>query len=266
MIFNNYEDYSGGILLLGAIFFTFQIYCDFAGYSDIAIGTAKLFGIELMSNFKFPYFSRDIGEFWRRWHISLSSWLRDYLYIPLGGNRSGTWGMYRNLTITMLLGGLWHGAGWSFILWGLLHAVALIGHRLWVSFMKILKLEGLRDVAIYKLMSWAIMQYWVLLTWIPFRVQKTRDMLFCIKKFMFFDFDFQLSGKGLASSSMGMFSVLFFIFMFAILHLFSYFCGSLDKKIDNLKGLMPYVACVVIGVVFFLFWPSNESPFIYFQF
>lgn len=123
MIFNNSADYNGSTLALGALLFTFQIYGDFSGYSDIALGTSKLFGIELLRNFAFPYFSRDIAEFWRRWHISLSTWFRDYLYIPLGGSKGGTWMKVRNTFIIFLVSGFWHGANWTFIVWGLLNAL-----------------------------------------------------------------------------------------------------------------------------------------------
>ena len=125
-LFSNYQEFEGGVLLLGVIYFAFQIYCDFSGYSDIAIGTSKLFGFELMSNFKFPYFSRNIGEFWRRWHISLSSWFRDYLYIPLGGSQEGKLKSIRNIFIIFLVSGFWHGANWTFIFWGLFHAVLFL--------------------------------------------------------------------------------------------------------------------------------------------
>jgi alginate O-acetyltransferase complex protein AlgI len=122
-IFNNSSGYSGSTLVIGALFFTFQIYCDFSGYSDIALGVARLFGIELLRNFAFPYFSRDIAEFWRRWHISLTTWFRDYLYIPLGGSRGGTWMKVRNTFIIFLVSGFWHGANWTFIAWGALNAI-----------------------------------------------------------------------------------------------------------------------------------------------
>ncbi len=123
LIFNNSIDMNGSTLVLGAIFFTFQIYCDFSGYSDIAIGTSRLFGFDLMQNFNFPYFSRDIAEFWRRWHISLSTWFRDYVYIPLGGSRGGTWMKIRNTFIIFIISGFWHGANWTFIFWGALNAI-----------------------------------------------------------------------------------------------------------------------------------------------
>ena len=121
--FANSADYSGSALLLGAIFFAFQIYCDFSGYSDIAIGTARLLGFNLMRNFAFPYFSRDIAEFWRRWHISLSTWFRDYVYIPLGGSRGDCWMKTRNTFVVFLVSGFWHGANWTFIAWGFINAL-----------------------------------------------------------------------------------------------------------------------------------------------
>ena len=124
--FQNADTLGGGELFLGLIYFAFQIYCDFSGYSDIAIGTAKLFGIELTSNFKFPYLSRDIAEFWRRWHVSLSSWFRDYLYIPLGGSRKGKWISIRNVFVIFIVSGFWHGANWTFIVWGLFHALMFL--------------------------------------------------------------------------------------------------------------------------------------------
>lgn len=126
MIFNNYSEYSGSTLFYGGILFAFQIYGDFSGYSDIAIGSARLFGIDLTRNFNFPYFSRDIAEFWRRWHISLNTWFRDYIYIPLGGSREGVKIAVRNTFIIFLVSGFWHGANWTFIVWGLLHALLFL--------------------------------------------------------------------------------------------------------------------------------------------
>ena len=125
-IFTDFDNQSGSNLLLGAVLFTFQIYGDFSGYSDIALGTARLFGIDLLRNFAFPYFSRDIAEFWRRWHISLSTWFRDYLYIPLGGSKGGLWMKIRNTFIIFLVSGFWHGANWTFIAWGLLNALYIM--------------------------------------------------------------------------------------------------------------------------------------------
>jgi alginate O-acetyltransferase complex protein AlgI len=122
-IFDSPESYPGSVLVLGAVFFAFQIYGDFSGYSDIAIGTARLFGFDIMRNFAYPYFSRDVAEFWRTWHISLTSWLKDYVYLPLGGSRTTPWKIYRNVAIIFLVSGFWHGANWTFIAWGALHAL-----------------------------------------------------------------------------------------------------------------------------------------------
>ncbi|MFD2823330.1 MBOAT family protein [Lacinutrix iliipiscaria] len=123
IIFSNYTDYSASTLFLGAVFFAFQIYGDFSGYSDIAIGISRLFGFNLKQNFAFPYFSRDIAEFWRRWHMSLSTWFRDYVYIPLGGSRGSRWNQIRNVFIIFIVSGFWHGANWTFIIWGALNAL-----------------------------------------------------------------------------------------------------------------------------------------------
>ncbi|TKD65553.1 MBOAT family protein [Flavobacterium sp. ASW18X] len=133
-IFTNYQTQSTSTLILGLVFFSFQVYGDFSGYSDIAIGTAKMFGIELMSNFKFPNFSRNVAEYWQRWHISLSTWFRHYVYIPLGGSRVAKCLSVRNIIIIFLISGFWHGANWTFIAWGALHAlfyipVFLMGHN-----------------------------------------------------------------------------------------------------------------------------------------
>ena len=173
MIFNDSAHQSGSTLALGALFFTFQIYCDFSGYSDIALGVARLLGIDLLRNFAFPYFSRDIAEFWRRWHISLSTWFRDYLYIPLGGSKGGTWMKVRNTFIIFLVSGFWHGANWTFIVWGLLNAL---------YFMPLLLLnlnrnnigtvaEGKLFPTVREFLSMAITFALTVLAWIFFRAE-----------------------------------------------------------------------------------------------
>ena len=149
--FNNYSILDGGSLALGLIYFSFQIYCDFSGYSDIAIGTAKLFGIELISNFKFPYFSSNISEFWKRWHISLSSWFRDYLYYPIGGSKKGLIKTIRNLFIVFLLSGLWHGANLTFLAWGLCHALIYMAWLLYGVLRRYLHIKPSNKNSIFKL-------------------------------------------------------------------------------------------------------------------
>ena len=154
--------YSGVSLWLGLLAYTFQIYCDFSGYSDMAIGVAKMFGFDLPRNFALPYLSGDVTEFWRRWHITLSTWLRDYLYIPLGGNRRGAVRTYLNLFLTMLLGGLWHGASWNFVLWGALHGAALAVHR---AYRGVVGPAGAVPYAVAAPLTFTF----VALCWVPFR-------------------------------------------------------------------------------------------------
>jgi alginate O-acetyltransferase complex protein AlgI len=161
---------------IAVLFYAVQIYCDFSGYSDMAIATAGLFGYELRLNFDFPYFAASIRDFWRRWHMSLSSWLRDYLYIPLGGSRGSRLFQYRNLMLTMLLGGLWHGAGWNFVIWGALHGAALVAHREWER-------RGLRMPAALGLVATF---WWVLLAWIFFRAPSFDGALVTVRSFVLF--------------------------------------------------------------------------------
>lgn len=160
----------GAFLWLAMYAFALQIYCDFSGYSDIARGTSRLLGIELIENFRAPYLSSNIVHFWRRWHISLSNWLRDYLYIPLGGNRLGDFKQYRNLMITMLLGGLWHGAAWTFVLWGGLHGMYLAVYRLIKERILGQEVKGFQDGSwIMRFLGTLVTFHLVCLAWIPFR-------------------------------------------------------------------------------------------------
>ena len=161
-VFDNPERYSSLEVLVGVYAYAIKIYADFSGYTDVAIGSAKLFGYELPKNFDAPYTSADLQEFWRRWHISLSSWLRDYLYVTLGGNRHGTWKTYRNLMITMVLGGLWHGASWNFVIWGALHGGALAVNRAWQ------RREG-RTFTMPRVIAVVLTFHFVCFAWIFFR-------------------------------------------------------------------------------------------------
>ncbi len=168
-VFENPGLYSSSHLLVGVIFYSFQIYCDFSGYSDIAIGLARIMGYDFPENFRTPYFSKNFSEFWTRWHVSLSSWLRDYLYIPLGGNRFGTFSTYKNNMLTMLLGGLWHGANWAFVFWGFLHGLYLILQRFWSPYWKrineVLRLPKVVDSAISMLTVYTLTN----IAWVYFR-------------------------------------------------------------------------------------------------
>ncbi len=168
-VFQAPHTFSAAHLTVGVVFYSFQIYCDFSGYSDIAIGLARMMGYDFPENFRTPYFSKSFSEFWTRWHISLSSWLRDYLYIPLGGNRNGKMGTYRNNMLTMLLGGLWHGANWAFVFWGFLHGLFLIAQRivapLWLRLANRLLLPRWVRTGI----SIAVVYVLTLIAWVYFR-------------------------------------------------------------------------------------------------
>lgn len=168
-IFSSPALYSSPELFMGLFLFSLQIYCDFAGYSDIARGSSRLLGIELMENFNQPYFAANISEFWQRWHISLSSWLRDYVYIPLGGNRHGSFNTYRNLMVTMLVGGLWHGAAWTFVVWGALHGLYLIAFRLASRVWPFRTNAEAAQFGPQRLLGMAITFPLVMLTWVFFR-------------------------------------------------------------------------------------------------
>ena len=177
-IFGNPSDCSGATLFLGAVFFAFQIYGDFSGYSDIALGTAKLLGIELLKNFSFPYFSRSIAEFWRRWHISLSSWFKDYLYIPLGGSKLGKYKTIRNTFIIFLVSGFWHGANFTFIIWGFLHALYIMPSVIFNTNRNHLDIVAKNRFlpSIKEFLQIAITFLLVCLAWIFFRAETLNDV------------------------------------------------------------------------------------------
>jgi alginate O-acetyltransferase complex protein AlgI len=170
-VFAHPEHYGGASIVAAVLLYAIQIYCDFSGYTDMAIAVAKLLGYDLTINFRQPYFARDIADFWRRWHISLSSWLRDYLYISLGGNRGGQFKTYRNLLVTMVLGGLWHGASWNFVIWGTLHGLALVVHKAYSA----LRPASLVQWLPYRAAAWALTFWWVCLAWIFFRATTLPD-------------------------------------------------------------------------------------------
>ena len=169
-LFGHYGQYQGGVVALGAVLYTFQLYADFSGCIDMTIGTGEMFGLKLPENFRQPFFAKSPSEFWRRWHISLSSWLRDYVYISLGGNRKGKARTYLNLLITMLLGGLWHGANIRFVLWGAMHGVALAIHKFFLSLFPQLGRTGAEMSPVWRIISVIITFHFVCFTWIFFRM------------------------------------------------------------------------------------------------
>jgi alginate O-acetyltransferase complex protein AlgI len=173
-VFSGVAHYDDAALVTATIGFYGQIYFDFAGYSALAIGTARLFGYRIPKNFDYPYSALSLTEFWRRWHMSLSFWLRDYVYIALGGNRGPSWRFYRNLMATMLLGGLWHGASWNFVLWGALHGIGLCLHKAWTG----LRPRGVDwSSPVWSTLALALTQLWVLVAWVFFRCSSLADAM-----------------------------------------------------------------------------------------
>lgn len=260
LILNNPESYPSLIIWAGVLCFTVQIYCDFSGYSDMAIAIAGFLGYHFPLNFNRPYFATTPAEFWSKWHISLSSWLRDYLYIPLGGNRNGNFNTYRNLMLTMLIGGLWHGASWNFVVWGGLHGLIQVIYRFF-SLDK--KLKSMTNPFLI-FISWFLFQYFVWLTWITFRITDFDKMLIAIKKFVFFDFNFQIQNIGLGT--MNFFSTLCILVLFMILHFLSHKVSGIENYLSKQKTWILASCMIVLGMSFFFLWPLKEAPFIYFQF
>ena len=256
-----YSNQSGSTLLLAAFFFTFQIYGDFSGYSDIAIGTAKLFGIKLMRNFNVPYFSRDIAEFWRRWHISLTTWFRDYVYIPLGGSRVGKTKIVRNTFVILLLSGFWHGANWTFIAWGAYHAVLflpliLMGkNRKYTNqiadgrFLPTLKEAG------QMLLTFSL----VVLGWIVFRAESIGQAWFIVRRIFsasLFEVPFMYIGT------------LKTLLLVALMLILEWITRKRDHALQYGKDTPSWLAWIssMVVVLITLEFAANSQTFIYFQF
>lgn len=254
-IFENYTSLNGGELLLGLIYFSFQIYCDFSGYSDIAIGTAKMFGIELRSNFIFPYFSRDISEFWRRWHVSLSSWFRDYIYIPLGGSKKGKWITIRNIFIIFIISGFWHGANFTFIAWGLIHALLYLvialsnkNRRYTTSIVA----ENRMTPSIKEIFQISSTFFTVMISWVFFRSNTITDSFLYLRKIII-DFDIPIS------YSSGLVYVIFFIM-----------CDWLNRKDErnplNISSIYVRWTSYILMLLLIFGHGGQKNEFIYFQF
>ena len=264
-IFENSTDMSGSTLLLGAIFFTFQIYGDFSGYSDIAIGTSRLFGFNLMQNFAFPYFSRDIAEFWRRWHISLSTWFRDYLYIPLGGSKGGTLMKLRNTFIIFIVSGFWHGANWTFIVWGVLNAIYFLPLLLTNKNRQNLQVIALNSIfpSMKEFFQMITTFGLTVIAWVFFRAENithAMDYLRGIFSFSLFELPYY-SGIGLASST---------ILLLPLFLIIEWFGRRNDFAIERLpfysKRFFRWIFYAFIISIIGMFMYSEETEFIYFQF
>lgn len=253
-VFASPDLYSGATLWLALLGYSLQIFCDFCGYSLMAIGISRIFGFHLIENFRMPYISLSITEFWRRWHISLSFWLRDYLYISLGGNRKGEFRMYINLMITMLLGGLWHGASWNFVAWGALHGTGLIVHKLWTGIN-----IPMRESGLYKGLSWSVTLLFVMLCWLPFRSPDWNTTQVYLGRM------FSLSSDGIDWMPPVVIALLGAAMVWHASYVLNWrFLISFPRtKIANTPTLSVVFSLVMLII---LFAPLNTSPFIYFQF
>ena len=249
-------------IILGTIAFGIQIYCDFSGYSDIAIGVALILGFKIPKNFNRPYFASSPSDFWRRWHISLSSWLRDYLYIPLGGNKKSKSRTYLNLIIVMLLGGLWHGASWNFIIWGGLHGIYLTIHRFFSNRFPRFSECGFFRNRFGKIISIIVMQYFVFLAWIPFRINETEHIIYAIEKYVIIDFR---TIEFLNIVMQNKFPI-FLIIIFFLLHFITYKKSDLVNSIANIKLKWWFVVLTIIFTSIIFFYDGKPQEFVYFKF
>ena len=257
LIFASPTGYSGFESLMGVIGYTMQIYCDFSGYSDMAIGLAMIMGFRLSRNFDFPYKSKNLTEFWRRWHISLSSWLRDYVYIPLGGNRKGSLRTYLNNFLTMLIGGLWHGAAWKFVFWGAMHGVGLAVHKATLPLTR-----RLPDTWWVRAVGWSVTMVYVSLLWVFFRADSWLDSWLIIKN-IFTNFSIDYIGPFLSVRWMWV------VMMTVIITAHALPSGVIDRLSTAFVRSWWVVKLIVFLLVVQLvleFAGEDVAPFIYFQF
>lgn len=257
LIFNDPSLYSGVQTLMGVLGYTMQIYCDFSGYSDMAIGLALIMGFKLGINFNSPYQSRNLTEFWRRWHISLSSWLRDYVYIPLGGNRKGTIRTYVNNFLTMLIGGLWHGAAWKFVFWGGMHGVGLAVHKACKPI-----LSKIPDNFVTIFFSWLITFVYVSLLWVFFRAASFEDSVLIIGN-IFKDFDWAQFPQFFEARKVWCIMMIALAVFHFIPQKWADFCMNVFIKSPWLLKLLVFLFVVQLVIEFM---SEEVAPFIYFQF
>lgn len=257
LIFQSPTGYSGFETVMGIIGYTMQIYCDFSGYSDMAIGIALIMGFRLAQNFNFPYKSQNLTDFWRRWHISLSTWLRDYIYIPLGGNRKGTRRTYINNFATMLIGGLWHGAAWKFVFWGAMHGAGLAVHkasRPWV--------DWLGSSWPVKAFSWLLTMTVVALLWVFFRADTWTDSWLIIKN-AFTDFSFDYAVPFASARMLWLIMMLVIIVAHALP---TNFWGKATAAFVRSPWIVKLLIFVIVVQLVIELQGEDVAPFIYFQF
>lgn len=266
-VYNNVGDYTGISLILATFFFAFQIYCDFSGYSDIAIGASQIMGIKLMDNFKRPYFSKSISEFWRRWHVSLSTWFKDYLYIPLGGNRVSILRWYLNLLIVFLVSGLWHGAAWTFVIWGGLHGIYLvcgiISQNIRKTIINYTQLD--KFPKIHQLVKIGITFILVNLAWIFFRANSLLDAVYVLTHlFSGISLNFSrinLGGIGWEGLIIAFASIAFMEFV----HLLQRH-NKMRRFLSDKPVWLRWTIYLIIIFAIILFGVFESKEFIYFQF
>ena len=258
-IFDNYTSMNSFSLILGAIYFAFQIYGDFSGYSDIALGVSKLFGLDLLRNFNYPYFSRDIAEFWRRWHISLSSWFRDYLYIPLGGSKGGLWMKIRNTFIIFIVSGFWHGANWTYIIWGFINAIYFLPLLLSNSNRNNMDTFKLK-FNFHSFKIFISILYTFLLTciaWVFFRARTISDAVCYLKRIVASkDFSFQYLDNERYSYEL--------LLMIGVFVLVEWNNRSKAEPLSGKKSFLKLGLAILAIIAFGTF--SDYKEFIYFQF
>lgn len=264
LVYNNPEGFTGLNNIIATFFFSFQIYCDFSGYSDIAIGAALVMGYRLMTNFRRPYFAESIREFWQRWHISLSTWFRDYVYISLGGNRVVKWRWYYNLFITFLVSGLWHGAEWTFVIWGAIHGAYMVIAIVTFKFREQVNrsLGITKHPGLYKLFQVLVTFLLVYFSWIFFRANNLGEAIMIIKNHFIFN--------GTAPVNLFRIPADFYISFLSILVLLILDFGEERYALWNRVRLLPVPVKVSFLVIFisvlFMFGVWNEADFLYFQF
>jgi D-alanyl-lipoteichoic acid acyltransferase DltB (MBOAT superfamily) len=265
-VYGTFYRQHGFTLMLATFFFSFQIYCDFSGYSDIARGLARLMGFNIMNNFRIPYFSSNLTDFWHRWHISLSTWLRDYVYIPLGGNRSGKLNTYKNLLITMLLGGLWHGANWTFVVWGALHGFCLIVCKIFSEWFPNNSNKKFREAKFGKIVKSLLTFSFVTIAWVFFRSSSMQDALYVLKTIFSIDFNFSAENLSYIVANKvfilrGIAGIIFLLIIEAIPR------HDKDREFLWFDSIIARWT-VYYAVIFYLllFGVYNGNSFIYFQF
>ena len=248
-------------VIIGAIGFGVQIYCDFSGYSDIAIGAATILGFHIPANFNKPYFATSPVDFWRRWHISLSTWLRDYLYIPLGGNRKSNSRTYTNLFTVMIIGGLWHGASWNFLIWGALHGGYLAIHKILVKKFPLLEDSKLLKSKKTKILSIIVTQYFVFLAWLAFRVEDINALPYVLYKYIVWDFATDSTIEIITHNKLP----ILLIIGFFILNYISY-KKNIVKQLSELKIRYWIIGLFLMLTLILLFYDPFPEEFIYFRF